>query len=222
MSHTDLRTTTKVLGFDLDQTLFPKSPEIDAAIQEYIYEKIAAFKGCTVQEAAILFSGYYKNGSGLSGTKTLLTLGIPHANDVIQEALENAAIEKFLKPDPAVHQLLQDLSERYNNMDLLTGSSDALARKKLAKLEIPTAFFNTIIAGDRSSKSSGDAYKLWLSLYPALAPEHFLYVGDRSSSDYEVPKAFGIRSVLVNIAEPKEDILCPQLPRLTDLRGLLL
>ena len=41
----------KVIGFDLDQTLYPKSPEIDEAIQIYLYQKIAEHLGISIEVA---------------------------------------------------------------------------------------------------------------------------------------------------------------------------
>lgn len=216
------RTSIKVLGFDLDQTLYPKSPEIDEAIQGYIYQKIAAYKKCTRADASRMFRELYKDGSGMSGSEALARIGVPNGADVVQEALENADIEKFLQPNSEVQSLLVELRDAYAAVDLVTGSSLHVAEQKLAKLGISLSNFRNIIAGDKASKSSGEAYKFWLSLYPEYRPTQFLYIGDRARSDYEVPKTFGIRSVLVNVAEPKKNIECPQLPTLVSVRSLLL
>lgn len=218
----DYKSTIKVVGFDLDQTLFPKSPEIDEAIQKYIYEKIAAFKGISISDAATLFRSYYKDGAGLSGTQTVREIGLPNASEIIQEALERADIAKFLHENKEVVQLLNDLKNRYEAVDLITGSTEKTAHEKLKKLHIPFSLFNKTILGDQASKSEGDAYKLWLSYYPNFKPDQFLYIGDRVRSDYEVPKTFGIQSLLVNIAEIKNEVDCPQLRTLTDIREILL
>jgi FMN phosphatase YigB (HAD superfamily) len=212
---------TKVIGFDLDQTLYPKSPEIDHAIQEYCYIKIATHRHVPLSEAKNLFEERYKNGKGLGGTATLKDLGIPDAFNIIQEALERADIAKFLAPDQHVRSLLIDLRDRYKNIDLVTGSNLKNTLSKLDKLEIPFELFSHAITGDDGSKSNGEAYKIWLSLYSMYQPEHFLYIGDRPGSDYEVPKSLGIRSILVNIKSPDPDINCLQLPSIVDLQSYL-
>jgi FMN phosphatase YigB (HAD superfamily) len=212
----------KVIGFDLDQTLYPKSPTIDEAIQSYIYKKISAHKGVSLQEAEELFKDLYKDGSGLSGTKTLQKLEIPNAGDIVQEALENADIAEFLAPDGEILQLLKDVKEKYGNIDLITGSDKNNAYQKMEYLNIPKEIFSNIITGEIASKSDGGAFKLWMSFYKDVSPEEFLYIGDRPSSDYFAPKELGINAILVNVPKEKEDIECPQLSSSKDLRDFIL
>ena len=218
----EYRRVIRVIGFDLDQTLYPKSPEVDAAIQGYIYSKIAEHRGVSAKEAAGLFRERYREGRGLGGTATLVDLGIPNASDIIQEALEKADIADFLKPDGACVALLTDLRERYSNLDLITGSNRANTLKKLSRLEIPVALFSHLITADEASKSNGEAYTLWLSYYPDLSPHQFLYVGDRIKSDYEAPRRLGIEVILVYVKVAESEIACLQLTSPLELRRLLL
>lgn len=206
----------KVIGFDLDQTLYPKSPAIDQAIQQYIYEKIAAYRNCDIQEAAALFNDLYKAGRGLSGSQTVAALGVPHAKEIIQEALEKANIAETLSPDKAVTELLARLKKRYPGLDLITGSDISNTRKKMRALGIAEELFTHSITADEGSKSDGSAYRLWLSYY-AFPAEQFLYIGDRVMSDYEVPKQLGIKSILVNIAKPDPTLDALQLSSLLEI-----
>jgi FMN phosphatase YigB (HAD superfamily) len=212
----------KVVGFDLDQTLFPKSEEIDNAIQEYIYKKIAEHKNISYEEARAAFRELYKDGAGLSGSQTLEHLGIPGAGEIVQEALERADIAKFLHANNETNQLLQDIKNKFAALDLITGSGIKTRDMKLGRLEIPLSIFSHAIDGTVYSKSDGTAYKLWLSLYPNFKPEEFLYIGDRVRSDFEVPSTFGIQSILVNVSKPKTEVACLQLPSLIDLREVIL
>jgi len=214
-------TLIKVIGFDLDQTLYPKSPKIDESIQKYIYEKIAEHKNCTQEEARTLFTDLYKEGCGLSGSKTLEMLEIPNAQEIVQEALERADIASSLIPNQKTLELLHTLKKKYGNIDLITGSDVSNTTKKLEKLSIPKELFNYLITGEIATKSTGEAYILWFSKYPHLRPNEFLYIGDRVSSDYEAPDALGIKTILVNIK--KEDPLLPvlQLSSLLDLKKIL-
>lgn len=209
----------KVIGFDLDQTLYPKSPEIDEAIQAYIAKRIAEYTGDTVEEAGKKFSVLFADG--ISGTKALEMLGVPNDDDIVQMALERADIAKFLAPNAEVLKLLQDIKEQYDAIDLITGSDDMIARDKLEKLEIPSNLFDVFITSDMFPKSNGDAYRHWLAQYPELGPENFLYIGDRKG-DYLVPKELGINAIMVNIAEPKDELDCLQLSDVLDLRKYLL
>lgn len=213
-------TNINVIGFDLDQTLYPKSLDIDAVIQQYIFEKIAAHKQVPITEAKKLFSDLYKDGEGLSGRKTLIELNIPNAAEIIQEALENADIASVLEPDFTVNTLLEKLKERYNNIDIITGSNAVQTHKKLAALSIPESLFTHIITDEDASKSDGAAYKLWMSYYKKLKPEDFLYIGDREGSDHIAPSVLGIKTILVNIQEENQNLDIPQLNSLQELNNL--
>ncbi len=211
----------RVIGFDLDQTLYPKSPRIDEAIQGYIYIKIAEHKNCSIADAKKLFTGLYQQGKGMTGSQTLNHLGIPNAREVVQEALERADIAEFLVPDPEVLDLLIRVKKRYQYIDLVTGSVLSIAANKLAKLEIPVGIFNQVITGE-ITKSDGSAYVEWLRRYPQFEAKHFLYIGDRDKSDYGVPKELGIKAILVNIKNPSPEVDCPQLDGLKALAEHLL
>ncbi len=212
----------KVVGFDLDQTLYPKSPLIDEAIQIYIYHKIAEQKGCSLDEASQLFNDLYQKGRGLSGSKSLKALGIEGGGEIVQEALENADIASFLKPDPKTADLIKRLGKHYRSIDILTGSNTKNANIKLAKLRLPSTLFGRIITSDDHAKSNGDAYRYWMHSYPELVPANFLYVGDRVRSDYEVPRSLGISSILVYMPDQDNTLECLQLATLHELRDYLL
>lgn len=211
----------KVIGFDLDQTLYPKSLEIDEVIQRYIYEKIVQHKNVSFEKAKKLFCDIYKSGNGLSGRKTLIELGIPHASEIIQEALENADIASALESNHATNLLLEKLKALYHNIDIVTGSNYQQTRRKLAALSIPTELFNHIIADEDASKSDGEAYHLWMSHYKQFNPYNFLYIGDRESLDHEVPSRLGIQTILVNVSTKNSLRNVPQLKQLTDIENLL-
>ncbi|MCC7004434.1 HAD family hydrolase [Candidatus Nomurabacteria bacterium] len=212
----------KVIGFDLDQTLYPKSPEIDEAIQKYIYEVIAKHRNISLKDAETLFKDLYKEGKGLSGSQSVIALGIPDGKEVVQTALEKADIAKFLKPDATVIDILKKTTGKFKNVDLITGSARQITLKKLSALGIESSLFNKIITKDDASKSDDTAYKMWLSLYPDFTPGDFLYIGDRISSDYVAPKKLGIDSILVNIKEKSREADCPQLSSFVELKNILL
>lgn len=218
----DYKNTIHIIGFDLDQTLYPKSPEIDEAIQSYLYTKIAETRGWNTDEAEKQFKKLYQDGKGLSGGKTLQALGIPNGSDVIQEALERADIAEFLKPNGTTSDLLRQLKERYQALDLITGANKKNTTYKLEHLTIPENIFSHIITADDASKSDGSAYRHWLNAYQEKSPGSFLYVGDRVSSDYEIPTALGIQTILINGVEKNPAVACPQLDSLKQLADYLL
>lgn len=218
-------TNTKVIGFDLDQTLYPKSPEIDHEIQKYIYQKISNFKNISIGEANKLFNKYYPNIIG-SGSKTLIKLGFPYeeSKNIVQEALESADIAKFLIPNHENLKLLQDIKEKFGSLSLITGSNRNITEKKLKALGIPLKLFDCLITTELS-KSDGTAFRQWLkhfkSINPSLESHNFLYIGDRKISDSDVPNSLGIKSILVNIKEKDPELNISQLKSLLDLKNLL-
>lgn len=221
----DYKTSTKVIGFDLDQTLYPKSSKIDEAIQKYLYKQIAKHRGCSVQEAKSLFKKLYRQGERSSGTGILKYLKIPNPEQTVQTALEKADILSFLEPDSKVNKMLQQLKEKYF-LDLITGSASSETFKKLKALEIPQDTFHNIITADEYSKSDGSSFKEWLCLYPEFRPQQFLYIGDRVSSDHIIPRSFNISSILVNIENPSKQgglvASCPVLSCLQEIEKYLL
>lgn len=221
MSTPNYPSIIKVIGFDLDQTLYPKSPEIDQEIQKYIYKKIAEHRSVSLDDAEKLFRERYQDGRGMGGSSTLRDLGIPNASEIVQEALERANIASYLVANREVLNLLMDLKKKYEHVDLITGANMENAFSKLDELEIPVDTFSHAITGEDGSKSNGDAYKKWLTIYPTFAPSEFLYIGDRPMSDYEMPRSLGIHSMLVNVTKPDEKIECPQLASVLEIRSLL-
>lgn len=212
-----------IIGFDLDQTLYPKSPEIDQAIQKYLFKEISAFRNITVGDAEKMFEGLYQSGKGLSGRRSLIKIGFSEerAHNMVQEALENADIADFLQPNKDVLNLLCKLKEKYVALDIITGSNSKNANKKLEKLKIPSNIFSHIITSDDASKSDLSAYKMWLDYYPDYKSESFLYIGDRASSDFEKPKEMKINSILVNIKTPDDKYDCLQLSSFWEINNYL-
>lgn len=212
----------RVIGFDLDQTLYAKSPEIDTAIQKYLYEQIALHKKCSVEDAQKLFTTHYPQ---LSGSKTLALLGIPNASELVQEALEKADLTPFLNPNPPLNDLLRELKQKYGSLSLLTGSNTINLTQKLQKLQIPLEWFDLVVDGT-TPKRDGTAYKDWLYAFqskdPSLKPENFLYIGDRYVSDVEPVLKLGMHAWLVNVSKVDAAISVPQFAKTIDIREKLL
>ncbi len=218
MSHTDYK-NIRVIGFDLDQTLYPKSPEIDEAIQGYIYKKISEKIHVDIETAKEKFNALYQGGRGIGGSKTLITFGFEkeEAKEIVQEALEEADIAKFLTPNPETLDLLNKIKNKYKSVDLITSSNKKNSATKLKKINIPAELFVHILTKEDGSKSDMTALYKWLEFYPQYKPENFLYIGDRVSSDYEKPKELGIQSILVNTKIPEPNVTCLQLPSLIEI-----
>jgi FMN phosphatase YigB (HAD superfamily) len=211
----------KVVGFDLDKTLYPQSDDIDREIKSYIFQKIDEHLKCGLDVARELFNDIYQEGKGSSVSQALNTLKVPDAKNIVQKALENANFSKYLKPNEVDLNTLYKIKEKYKNIDLLTGSVRENALEKLNSLEINQDIFNNKFFGDDASKSDGEMYRMWMDCYE-FQPENFMNVGDREFSDCLVPQKLGISSILVN--QEKEDLehVFPKLKRFVDLENILL
>jgi FMN phosphatase YigB (HAD superfamily) len=214
-------TGIEVVGFDLDNTLYPVTDAMNDEIQHYIYGHIAEELGTDIETAEALFHQHYKHGHGLSGGASLRALGVS-SEGVVQRALEEADIAQHLEPDGETLRLLDDLLRRYHSVDLLTGSDIDQTRRKLGALAIPPEVFGVIITGDMAEKGNGDAFRMWLGRYDRLQPAQLVNVGDRPQLDHIAPMRLGIRSILVNMKVVDPTIACPQLPSLHEVRCLLL
>ena len=210
----------KHVGFDLDQTLYPKSPEIDNAIQQYINKLIAEKLKCSIDEAQQKFLSYYPK---ISGRKTLIALGFPpyEAESIIQEALEDCDITPFLTPNPEILDLLQECKKKFMSISLITGSSESCARDKLKSLNIPVNLFDCFITGE-ISKSDGTAFRKWMQYFGNDDPCTFIYIGDRKVTDVQVPLSLGMQAILVYVQKEDPNLSCPQLSHVLDVRSLLL
>lgn len=214
----------KIIGFDLDQTLCPKSPEIDKLVKSYIYRKIAEYRQCRFETAKRLFLRLYpKKMSGSEAIRMLAKITKEKARRLVQEALERTNIDRFLIPDERVISLLKELKNRYVSVDLITGSPKNSMFHKIKRLGLAD-IFNHCIDGEQASKSDGDAYQMWLNLHHNLKPGQFLYIGDEKNRDYQSANRFGIPVIMVNVSEDEKDnkLDCLQLPSLLEIRDYLL
>jgi len=194
-------TKIKIIGFDLDGTLYKATPEIERIQKRKIYEKISDFFNINIETAERLFESNYRELN--SGTRTLERIakkcGKPLTNpDFIQEALREANFLRFIQPDRKLIGLFERLSRKYpEGLDLLTGSKYDLTIKKLKKLGINPSSFKVLLTDEDGSKISGNLYDKWIEMRKSLggfSPKSFLYVGDNIRSDIISPSRFGIQT----------------------------
>jgi len=218
LNYTDL-SDIKVIGFDLDQTLFPRNEGINQAIRGYNYKKVAEANDIDLSEAKKLFDHAY-DIEQLSGSQTLKKLNVANPADVMQQALEKADIVGILTPDPKTKELLDKLSEKYT-IDLITGSPHSIAMSKLKQIDIDVNLFENVLTGEKYAKSTGQAFEEWLTRHPELKPNNYIYIGDRVSTDSVMPAQYGIRSILVNCIKDDPDAKGPQEKTLFDIEKYL-
>lgn len=188
----------RIIGLDLDGTLYPSTEEIQKRIRTTIYQKIATSCGISLPEAKDAFETSYAQSS--SGSRAIEEIANTYKKridgvNLIQDALQEADILDLIQPNEKVSKMLNNLGLEFN-LDLITGSRRNLAREKLERLQIPRGSFKHIWTKEDGHKSSGELYKTWLSEYNA-DPQTMLYVGDNKKQDIDSPKRLGIKTCYI-------------------------
>lgn len=185
----------RVIGFDLDGTLYPSTPEIQARIRKRIYEKISELAAVSFEKACDDFERLYAQYH--SGGKALREILGDMANnrDIVQEAMQEADILKLIHKNPALKEMFARLS-RTKSIDLLTGSEYEFAIKKLERVGLERSDFEIVLSTADGSKTSGELYEKWIAARNINAGQ-ILYVGDNKTQDIDVPKRLGIRTCIL-------------------------
>lgn len=210
----------KVVGFDLDGTLYEDTPEIHARIRGKIYEKMSDFFDISVENSKRLFEEKY--AVLLSGSRTVNEIAQQFGKDVngsdfVQDALQEAEFLDLIEENTRLSQMLYRLS-KHKRLDLVTGSSYSLVLKKLKKLGIAPGVFSHILAGEDGSKSSGEIYEKWVSS-GRYSPGQHLYVGDNVKQDIEAPRKLGIKTCFVGKGNSEADF---SIENILDLENLVI
>lgn len=193
----------QVIGFDLDNTLYPSTEEMQSRIRIKIYQKISEGLSIFPETAERLFEENY-NGQfpwSQSGSRTIEEIAKRHDRQldgklIVQQSLEEADILDFINENIELADMLEKLNSRFH-LDLITGSSYDLTFEKLKKLKIKEKIFGYILAHGRyGSKTNGEVYSYWIS-ERQTSPEKMLYVGDNKKQDIDSPKRLGIRTCIV-------------------------
>lgn len=193
----------RVVGFDLDNTLYHSTAQMQSRIRTQIYEKLAHEFSIPVEEARRLFEENY-NGNfawGGSGSRTIKEIARQYGKEadgssIVQESLEEADLADLIEPDPELVEMLKRLASN-RRLDLLTGSRRSLCMSKLEKIGIPLNLFGLILSDEDGSKTDGSLYQKWINTVSAL-PDTLLYVGDNLRQDIESAKKKGIRTCYLN------------------------
>lgn len=208
----------KVIGLDLDGTLYPDTPEIQKRIRGKIYEKISQLCGILLEQSKNLFEENYR--VIMSGSKTVAKIAQEHGKEVdegsiIQDSLAEADILDLIEKNHYLNAMLERLAQK-RDIDLLTSSEHNLALQKLSRLGIDRKIFSYFLAYQDGSKSTGEKYQIWLAKRN-LKPEQYLYVGDNQKLDVDMPKSLGIRTCVIGNYE-KADF---QIQSILELERLL-
>jgi putative hydrolase of the HAD superfamily len=210
----------KYVGFDLDNTLYPKNNKIDNMIRERFATKVLEKRPNLKNiEEAIKFSEEEYKRVG-SRTQILKDMGYDDALEIMQYSLEGPEVLNILKRDFKLVSLLGKIKCKYD-LFLITASPKDLAFKKLNKIGIDVKLFNISIFGDTitdGKKLDGSIFKYFLdqSLY---SPEQHVYVGDSLKADIIPAKSLRMNTIAVGSYISEADY---SIKRIYDLESILL
>lgn len=188
----------KAVGFDLDRTLYPDTPEMNERVAQEIFKTILKFKPEleTIERAASI---YRKRGKELhSWSKVLREVGVENCREVLNICLDSADITDLIKEDKKLVLIIEELHQMFW-LFLVTGSIQSQAIKKLAKIGIRPELFHFSSFGDDPhslSETSAKNFQHFLSKSPYQPSEH-VYIGDDPQRDVIPPKSLGMKTILV-------------------------
>ncbi len=204
------------VGFDLDNTLYCSTSAITQKIQNYMLAKASAFLGRSLTQVQQEYTRIYSQLQ--SGRKTLEALGVPQAQQAVQDALEHADIVSLLQRDDRLVALLQKLQISYK-LFLITGSQEQTAHNKLNTLGISqTTFDLAMYSGAPYERHDGSAFRHVAQMFN-IPLTRILFVGDRERVDILPAKQLGVKTAIVNASSTYADY---QLTTLYDLEQILL
>jgi len=210
----------KSVGFDLDDTLYPSSPEIDDRIMTEIAQKILHKKPELINlERAKCFYGEERRKIG-SGTQVLEDIGYENSKEIMLKCLTEANILDLLKKDINTVNLFERINDKYETF-LITASPSDLAIQKLNKIGINFSLFNNLIFGDTSNsgkKVDGSIFRFFLNKSKYSSSEH-LYIGDSLKADIIPSKREGMRAIAIGKKMSKADF---SIEKICELEKLLL
>ena len=208
----------RAVGFDLDQTLYPDTPEIQRLVRQEIYHIIAEARSCSASKAQTLFeTEYARLGRGTLAVQYLL--GITDANDIMQGCLERAGVAEVLKYDQRLIDLFRRIKESNRQTFLVTGSSRKNSLSKLLRLGLTFETFDVSLCIDDpdTDKLHGHPFQQIIQR-TGFQPREHVYAGDREKIDITPARLAGMRAVYVWGECANADI---SIPTIYDLETVL-
>ncbi len=211
----------RAVGFDLDQTLYPDSAEIQERVRTEIARRILEKRPIVgdIDGARSFFEERYRDLG--SGSKVLAEVGYEQPVFIMDECLTRADILDFIQENPILVNALSQLRNKYEILFLITSSPEYLALSKLQRLGIDHDVFNYAVYSTTEGagrKSTGRPFSYIQRLTRIPCANH-LYIGDSLYSDIIPAKSFGMRTGAVWSTVPEADF---SILTINDLERILL
>lgn len=211
------RDIIKLVGFDLDQTLYKETAVTRRVYRDALYKLLAESLKIPYSEAKKRFLKSYEVLG--SGTEAVRVMGIKNPEKFSAEVSTRAQQHLYLKRDERLVRLIQYLKSRYT-LFLITASGEEASCLKLEKMGLsPEYDFKYRIFGDspHGGKTIGRSFRRMVELSRRKPQEH-LYVGDREATDIIPAQKVGMQTAM---AWHKSRIADIELPTIYDLKKII-
>lgn len=193
----------QLLLFDLDNTLINRDEAFAAYLRDLLQRHSASLKA---EETKIIFKKILRwDNRGRTDREELCNL-------VIQECpflkmtpadlwKDHQRLPEFVRPVPAVNQMLKKLSSQFA-MAIVSNGSGTMQRAKMKNADLDSFFDTSLISGEVGiAKPSSGIFQTALDHF-RIEPEKALMIGDDPLKDIAGAATLNIRTVL--IAQPGE------------------
>lgn len=183
----------KVIGWDVDQTLYKDTKKSKSYFNNEIYKKVAKRYNVSLKKAKEIYTKKYKEIG--SNTKAFIELDIGGKEGIL-EMLANTDYKKFLTKDKKLIQMFERLKS-YRHI-ITTNNTHKGVTNILNTLGVPKETFEAIITAEDTinSKPHPESFEKILELTGAK-PEECVYIGDRDEMDIIPAKQLGMKTILV-------------------------
>lgn len=185
----------KMIGFDLDGTLYPNNKEMGRLMNEKQMDLVAAKLKLSRSKAEYEFNKVLRKLK--SNTKSLNYFGIDGLKFCL-DFWDNANLSKYIKKDNALKNMLFKLKKHVCFSIFSNSNKISHIKKKLSLVGIPSNIFNPITSSIDIGYNKPDlkAFKSFIKK-TNLKPHQILYVGDRVNVDIVPAKKAGMKACLV-------------------------
>lgn len=193
----------KILGWDLDGTLYPSDSRIEHLIKQKQLEVVAANLNIEIKEAEIKYKNLLAEIG--SNTKTLNTLGIDGTKFFL-DFWDQIDLKEYISNDPQIQQMFKELSNKKHFIISNSNRIDQIERK-LKLVGIDSSIFDLIVDTVKIGKMKPDPDSFHQAIaFFGVKPEEILYIGDRDETDIKGAKAVGMKTCYVWGKSPLADL----------------
>ncbi|MEA3430135.1 MAG: HAD hydrolase-like protein [Nanoarchaeota archaeon] len=191
----------KRIGFDLDNTLYKQSIEMQEAIRATICKKVSKRINKPYNLVKEEFERIKIETSSTS--KTLKSMGIDDPKAVLWEALQETDVSPFILKDEKLLNILNNLKKKSIILDLITARDKISSLNVLKSLGIPVEMFEIQIFA--ALKKEVTPYYNWVNI-SGLKTEELAYIGDSPVGDiYPIKKTEDLKNITAILVSNEKD-----------------